>query len=273
MDGSTRLLVVVGDPIAQVRSPRVWSALFEHNRVNAACVPLHVRSGELASCFAGLRAARNIQALIATIPHKPAMLELVDEASVRARQVGAVNAVAFDGHGRTRGDILDGEGLIESLRARGQHVAGRRALIVGAGGVGSAIAFAVADAGAREVCVSDIDGQRADKLAARLTAAGHAARSGAPDASGFELVVNATPMGMRADDPLPFDPLRVAPEAVVADVVVCSGLTPLLHAASARGCFVHPGVYMSDAQVTRMADFFGFGAGDWSAETIATLTT
>jgi shikimate dehydrogenase len=264
LDGSTRLLGVIGDPIEQVRSPQVWSVLFQRNAINAACVPLHVRSADVKLVFGGLRAVSNVQGLIATIPHKPAMLDLVDEASPRARQVGAVNVVAFDAERRARGDILDGQGLVESLRMRGQRLDGRRALIVGAGGVGSAIAFALAGAGVREVTVSDIAVHRAEQLAARLASAGHAARVGAPDPHERDLIVNATPLGMRAHDPLPFDVERLEPEVIVADVVIQSALTPVLTAAQARGCFVHPGIYMSDAQVLTMAEFFGFGPGDWA---------
>jgi shikimate dehydrogenase len=245
VDGSTRLLVVLGDPIAQVRSPAAWTALFAHNGVNAACVPLHVRPADLGAVFAGLRAARNVQAVIATIPHKPAMLELVDEPSARAVQVGSVNAVAFDAERRARGDILDGQG--------------------------SAIAFALAAAGCAEVAVHDIDTPRAERLAARLTHAGYAARSAEPDPRGYDVVVNATPLGMRPADAFAFDVGRLNDDTVVADVVVAQSLTPLLQAARARGCFVHPGVLMSDAQVARMAEFFDFGAGDWSAERIAEL--
>jgi shikimate dehydrogenase len=201
------------------------------------------------------------------------MLDLVDEASPRAGQVGAVNVVAFDAERRARGDILDGEGLVESLRVRGQRLEGRRALIVGAGGVGSAIAFALAGAGVREVTVSDIAVHRADQLAARLESAGYAARVGAPDPHDYDLVVNATPLGMRADDPLPFDVERVDPAAIVADVVIQSALTRVLTAARARGCFVHPGTYMSDAQVLTMAEFFGFGPGDWSPDSLSPSTS
>ena len=241
LDGSTRLLGVLGDPIEQVRAPLAWSALFRRNGVNAACVPLHVRSADLKLVFGGLRAASNVKGFIATIPHKPAMLDLVDEASPRARLVGAVNVVAFDTQRRARGDILDGQGLVESLRERGQRLEGRRALIVGSGGVGSAIAFALVGGGRapdrrfrhrRPAC-------RAAGGAPRVSRPRRARRRARPH--DFDLVVNATPLGMRADDPLPFAVERLDPAAIVADVVIQSAPTRLLKAALARGCFVHPG--------------------------------
>jgi shikimate dehydrogenase len=121
----------------------------------------------------------------------------------------------------------------------------------------------------RDVAVSDVAADRARQLAARLTAAGYAARVSAPEADGFDLVINASPAGMQPGDPLPVDCAGLDPDAIVADVVIHSGLTPLLSAARERGCFVQPGSVMSDHQVTEMATFFGFPAGDWSPKAIA----
>jgi shikimate dehydrogenase len=269
VNGSTRLLGVVGDPIAQVRAPGVWTALSQRNGVNMVCVPLHVRPPDLRALFDGIRAVRNLQGLIITIPHKPAMLRLVEDATDRARQVGAVNVVSIGDDGRTFGDILDGEGLVSGLHAAGQQIEGRRALVVGSGGVGSAIAFAVASAGVRDIAVSDVAPGRARQLASRLTAAGYAARVSAPEANGFDLVINASPAGMQPDDPLPVDCVRLHQDTIVADVVIQAGLTPLLSIAHERGCFVQPGSVMSDHQVARMVEFFGLPSGNWSPEAIA----
>jgi shikimate dehydrogenase len=269
VDGSTRLLGVVGDPIAQVRAPAVWTALFRYNAVNAVCVPMHVPPVALRTFFAGIRSLRNLHGLIVTIPHKPVALGLVDHASPRARQVGAVNVVVVQDDGQTRGDILDGVGFVTALRSRGQQIAGKRALVVGSGGVGSAIAFALAEAGARELAVSDIADSRARGLAARLQTAGFRADVSSPDPAGFELVVNATPLGMRPDDPLPLDCSRLESSAIVGDVVIHAGLTPVLAAARERGCYVQPGTLMTDYQIAGMAEFFGFDQGDWSAEAVA----
>lgn len=271
VDGSTRLLGVVGDPIAQVRAPGVWSGLFRHNAVNAICVPMHVRPSSLSTFFAGIRTLGNLQGLIVTIPYKPVILELLDAVTPRARQVGVVNAVAVEQDGRTLGDTFDGVGFVAGLRAAGKDLAGGRALIVGSGGVGASIAFAVAEAGARDVCVSDVVDDRARALAARLQKAGFGAGVGSPDPGGFDLVVNASPLGMRETDPLPFDCTRLDPAALVADVVISQALTPVLAAASTRGCFVQPGTVMTDYMIASMAEFFGFAPGDWSAEAIARL--
>lgn len=270
IDGSTRLLAVLGDPIAQVGAPAAWTGLFARQGINAVGVPLHVSADALPAMFNGLRELRNLVGLIVTIPHKPAMLDLVDEASARARQVGAVNVVVFRADGAAVGDILDGVGFVNGLHARGQSLDGRRALVVGAGGVGSAIAFALADAGVQAVRVNDALPERAARLAARLRAANVDARAAGPDPAGFDLVVNASPMGMRPDDPLPVDCARLDPSAVVADVVLHATLTPFLVAARQRGCYVQPGTHMMNYQIAHMAAFFGLPDGDWSPEGVST---
>jgi shikimate dehydrogenase len=267
----TRILPVIGDPIGQVRAPTIWNPLFQHNGIDAVCVPMRVPPASLRSFWEGIRGLGNLVGLVVTIPHKPAMLTLLDEASPRARQVGAVNAVVIRPDGRAMGDIFDGIGFVEGLRASGQRVDGRRALIVGSGGVGSAIAFGVAEAGARGVDVSDIVAARSNALSARLGSAGYASSATSSDPAGYDLVVNATPLGMRADDPLPFDCGRLEPAAIVADAVIGASLTPVLQAARDRGCFVQPGAIMTDQQLELYARFFGFEGGDWSAQTIARL--
>jgi shikimate dehydrogenase len=272
LDGHTCILPVIGDPIAQVRAPTVWNPLFQHNGVNAVCVPMRVPPASLHAFWDGMRGLGNLVGLVVTIPHKPSMLSLVDEVSPRARQVGAVNAVAIRDDDRAVGEIFDGIGFVSGLRASGQNVEGRRALIVGSGGVGSAIAFSVAESGARNIDVSDIDQARAHTLSARLCAAGYQSSAMSPDPAGYDLVVNASPLGMGASDPLPFDCARLDPAAIVADAVIGSGLTPVLTAARERGCFVQPGAIMTDQQISLYARFFGFEGGDWSAETIASLT-
>jgi shikimate 5-dehydrogenase len=272
VDGSTRLLGVVGHPIAQVRAPRVWTALFQHNGINAVCIPLHVEPANLQTAFAGLRALRNLAGLVVTIPHKPVIGALLDDLTSRARQTGVVNSIATDAQGRTLGDTFDGVGFVAGLRAAGKEVRGLRGLVVGSGGVGSAIAFALAEAGVRALTVTDLDSTRAAGLARRLGDAGFDAEPGTNDARGYDLVVNATPMGMRPDDPLPFDPAQLDARTLVGDVIISAELTPLLAAARARGCFVQPGSVMTDRMIVHMAEFFAFPRdADWSAETIARL--
>ncbi len=165
--------------------------------------------------------------------------------------------------------MLDGHGFVQALRADDEVIEGRRALVVGAGGVGSAIAFALAEAGAVSVAIADIDTARADELSRRLVERGGvASHVAAAKAKGFDLVVNASPLGMRVSDPLPIDLDGMTADAIVGDVVISRELTPVLKAARALGCHVQPGSAMTDHQGQAMAQFLGLTTGDWSPAAI-----
>ena len=272
VDGSTQILGIVGDPIRQVRAPEIWSALFRANGLNAICVPFHVKPAELEAFLAGLRTVQNLMGLIVTIPHKPAAVLHVNALTDRAQRVQSVNLMRRQADGRWTGDIVDGVGFVKGLLSSGQRVEGRRALVVGSGGVGTAIAFAIAEAKAASVHVADIAADRASNLARRLEAAGTPSGTSTATAKGFDLVVNASPIGMKADDPLPIDCTDLASDAIVGDVVVHPQITPLLAEARRRGCHVQPGTVMMDHQLTAMGEFLGFPDGDYSPEAVARLT-
>jgi shikimate dehydrogenase len=263
VDGSTRILGIVGHPIAQVRAPQVSSAMFRLHRLDFICIPLHVLPEDLATFFRGACTLRNLSGLIVTIPHKPAAADYVDALTPRARLVRSVNYIAIAEDGRWTGDIIDGLGFVNNLRSHGVELKGKRALLVGAGGVGGAIAFAVAEAGVAELAVYDKDERRARDIADRVAATGTRARFGDPDPAGFEIVINATPIGMRPQDPLPIDAARIERGAVVADVIVEP--TRLLEAARARGCRTFMGDGMMDHQLELMAVHLGLGNLDFSA--------
>ncbi|MTV19120.1 MULTISPECIES: shikimate dehydrogenase [Bradyrhizobium] len=272
VDGSTQILGIVGDPIQQVRAPEVWSALFRANGFNAVCVPLHVRPAELEVFLTGLRTIQNLAGLIVTIPHKLAAVHFADILTERARRVQSVNVMRRDNDGRWCGDILDGIGFVNGLLGGGQRVEGRRALVVGSGGAGTAIAFAIAEAKAACVHVSDIAADRASALASRLRGAGISSGISAASARGYDLVVNASPIGMKPDDPISIDCTDLAHHALVADVVVHPPMTPLLATARARGCHVQPGTVMMDNQLTAMREFLGFPEGDYSPAAVARVS-
>ena len=189
----------------------------------------------------------------------------------RSRLAQSVNVVAFRPDGRWLGDTVDGTGFVDNLRTGGDDPRGKRTLLVGAGGVGTAIAFALADAGVGEFVLYDIDERRASDVVSRLRAAGYAAATGAPDPAGFELVVNATPAGMRDDDPVPIDVERIDPGTVVADVIVEP--TRFTRLAEERGCRVHVGSGMMNHQLAPMAERLGYGHLDWSAASVTRIAT
>jgi shikimate dehydrogenase len=253
IDGNTRLFAILGDPIAQVRAPSVLNPIFAARGLNAVLVPIEVPRQGFDALMAGFKAARNWDGLVITVPHKVAVMRHLDLMGPQTARVGSANLVRREADGRLCGDITDGLGLVNAMRAKGGEPNGRSALVVGSGGVGAAIAGALLEAGAKVTLTDSVAG-KAEELAARL-----GATAGKPDPRGHQLVINATPLGMRADDPLPVDASLLTSDQFVADVVTKPPLTPLLKAAQARGCRTSDGVEMVDGHAALMADFLTAG--------------
>lgn len=257
--GSTRVYAIVGDPIAQVGSPRVFNTLFRENGVPAVLVPLHVDAADLEEAVRGFRGLKNLDGIIVTVPHKLAAARLVDRLGDAARRIGAVNAIRRDDDGAFVGENFDGKGCVIGLKKSGYEIAGRSALVVGAGGAGAAVAHAFADEGVSQITIFDVDGERAARLADSLRDARPDldVALGDADPRGFGLVANCSPLGMRPEDPYPVDPDRLAPETLVVDVILKPRISPFLEAAQARGCRTQAGYRMLEGQAEAVARFFG----------------
>lgn len=257
--GKTRVYGIVADPIGHVRTPQALNAVMRERGVDGVLVPFHVSAADLATFFGGARTLRNLGGLIVTVPHKSAALPLCDEASERARLIGAVNAVRREPDGRLVGEMFDGLGFVAGLRQAGIEPRGMRAYLAGAGGAASAIAFALAEAGVSRLTIANRTRARAEELGERLSRACPAlpVEIGTPDPAGHDLVVNATSLGLREGDPLPLDGDALAPGMIVAEVIMQPETTPLLAAARARGCQVQYGGPMLSCQLALMADFLG----------------
>src|SRR5437762_9452524 len=191
--GTTRLYGLVGDPLTTAKSPELLNRLFIEQRADAVCIPFQVEADDLSAFVTGARAMKNLSGVLVTMPHKQRMLSFVDELHPTARQVGALNVIRCDADGRWVGAIFDGLGCVLGMQWEGNHPANKSVLLIGAGGAGRAIAFAVASAGASKLNIADIDERRAGDLAASVAAETRCnARSGPPDPHGFEVVINAT---------------------------------------------------------------------------------
>jgi len=255
--GRSRLYAIIGDPIEQVKSPEILNPIMAAAGGAGILVPVRLAPERLAEGVRGLQAIGNLDGIIVTVPHKMRMLDLVDEVLVTGRRVGAINAARRDPDGRWVGDNFDGKGFVAGLRRHGHDPEGKRTLLVGAGGAGSAVGFGLAEAGAAPLTVYDVDRAKAERLARGIAAAFPRAGAtvGPADAAGCALVVNATPLGMAPDDPLPIDPAGFAPGMVVADVVILAHDTKLLAAARGRGCAVVGGRAMTEGQAQELARF------------------
>lgn len=259
IDGTSRVYTIIGDPIAQVGSPTVFNTLFREAGFKAALVPFHVEPAALGQAMQGFRALRNLDGIIVTVPHKVAILPFLDELGPNAARIGAVNAIRREPDGRLLGENFDGKGCVIGLERQGHDLTGRKALVVGAGGAGSAVAHALADAGVAAMTVFDVDGKRRDALVESLNRARPDldAQGGDPDPTGHDLVVNCSPVGMHADDPYPIDPERLVSGSIVVDVILKPRVSRFLEAAEKAGCAIQPGYRMLEGQAEAIATFFG----------------
>jgi shikimate dehydrogenase len=257
--GQATIYAILGDPIAHVRTPMVFNALFEQQQRDAVLIPLRVPAGGLDAALDGLRAMDNVGGFVVTGPHKTTAARRCDALEDAARLAGAVNTIRREPDSRLVGTLFDGLGFVAGLRAQGHEPRGKRVYLAGAGGAGTALAFALADAGAAHLTIHNRDRAKAQDLARRVAAAYPSVTTevGTSDPIDHDMAVNATALGLEPTDPLPFDALRVTPDMLIAEVIMKPEITALLRAAQARGCATHQGKHMLDNQVGLMAAFWG----------------
>jgi len=260
ISGKTRILFILGDPVAHIIGSALLNEHFAERSIDAAVSPLHVAPANLPNVLATLRILRNVAGFGVTIPHKIAVLDLLDTVGERGRMVGAVNFVRRNPDGTLHGDNVDGLGFVGGLIAAGVRIRGARVLQAGAGGAGRAIAFAMAEAGAAELTIVNRSTDKARDLAAAVGRAYPACRTvvGDHDASICDIAINTTSLGMKNGDGLPLDASSLPPEAIAAEVVMTPEVTPFLAAAMARGCRTVPGKAMLLAQLRAASDLVGF---------------
>ena len=261
ISGKTTLIAHLGYPTEAFKAPMIYNPWFDSRGIDAAVIPMGVKPEDYAQTLPQVFKFTNLRGALVTMPHKVATMSLVDEVTPTARIAGAANAILLRPDGSLLGDQFDGAGFVRGVERKGFPLAGKRVLVSGCGGVGSAIAASLAAAGVSEMMLFDSYGTSAESLAARLREHYAALRvtTGSNDPEGFDLVVNATPLGMKDDDPLPFDIARIAPTTFVGEVVMKQTVTPLLKAAQAKGCPVQVDTDMLFEMIPAYLEFFGFG--------------
>lgn len=257
--GKTRVFFMVADPIDQVRTPEIFNKVLPLCGIDAVMVPLKVAPEHLVETVRALFRSETTAGMVLSIPHKTGAAELVDSRSKIAATANAVNAIRRNADGQLEGELFDGIGFVKSLERYNMPYAGKRILIIGAGGAGSAIATTLAASQPEHLAVYDPDMVKArqvtDAIQKHFEVSAAAAISNDP--SGFDLVINASPLGLKTDDPLPLPAHQLDPGARVCDILMKNQPTPLLQAAMKKGHAVQPGFDMLILQTPLFLDFFG----------------
>ena len=259
IDGHTRLIAHIGHPTHTFKSPMIYNPDFEAAGINAVVVPMDCTVQHFEALLKAVFSLGNIVGALITMPHKVSVVGLLDQVTATVRVAGACNAVRRTPDGRLEGDMFDGAGFVRGIVRKGFDPAGRRALVVGSGGVGGAIAASLAGAGIGAITLFDVNALASAPLAARLRAQYPAidVDTGHNDPAGFDLVVNASPLGMNDGDPLPIDVARLSADTFVGEVVMKDETTAFLAATQARGCRTQVGTDMLFEQIPAYLEFFG----------------
>ena len=260
ISGKTTLIAHIGYPTHSFKAPMIYNPYFEKEGIDAIVMPMGVKAEDFAQSFRQIFRFTNIRGALITMPHKVAVVSLLDEVTPAVKVAGSCNAVLLREDGTLLGDMFDGAGFTRGVERKGRKLKGTKVLVVGTGGVGSAIAASLAGAGVGTMGLYDVNTESAEGLARRLRE-NHpnlTVTTGSNDPTGYDVVVNATPLGMNAGDPMPMDMSKIAPTTFVGEVVMKKEMTAFLEAADARGCQYQIGTDMLFEQIPAYLEFFGF---------------
>ncbi len=255
--GRTRLYAIIGDPIAQVRSPEIYTERFAAMGIDAVLVPMHVPAERFDALVPALLALGNLDGLIVTVPFKQRMMHFAARLGATGQTVGAVNALRREADGSWTGDMFDGLGFVRGAERKGERLRGRHVALFGAGGVGSAIACALAEAGVASIDLIDTEPQKAEALLARLTRAFSACTFATATGvrNEIDMIVNASPVGMKDDDALPGPIGPLDRETLIGDVVIRETPTPLIQLAMRSNCPWVDGRDLFTGQIEALSTF------------------
>jgi shikimate dehydrogenase len=259
INARTQLLLLLGHPVAQTVTPGFLNPIFQATGVNMAIVPMDLPPAQFVEGLSLIRHAPNIHGALLTVPHKLPAFQYIDKPSARSSALKLVNVVRRDPVSRLLiGDALDGQGFCGALSAHGLSIRDRRLLIVGCGGAGGASAWDALTQGAAVVALMDVQPERVQMLYEILAQHFGAKRvcCVAQAAGEWDVVLNTSPVGMHAQDPLP-TPL----EGLPAHVVLVDAITPVqpsrwLSLGQKRGYRTVNGHQFTASQMLAIARFF-----------------
>ena len=262
ISGTTKLFVIFAHPAQQVRAPTLFNKKFEELRIDSVMIPIDVPPSHLKDCVYSMRGIKNLRGGVVTIPHKVEIAKLCDKLGVGGKATGAVNAIRFEEDGILHGDNFDGIGFVAGLKDYGHLLKDKKILIVGAGGASRALAVELISEPIKSLNITNRSFEKAKKVvqtikSVRQTNKINAIEKKHIDYAEYDFVINATSLGMKSDDSLPFPIISLRPDCVVCDIIMKPQETKLLSAAKRSGIKVHYGKHMLDYQVSFIADFLG----------------
>jgi len=259
VDAGYDVYVMIGNPVAQAKTPQIFNEFCRENGIKSTMVPMLIRDdNELNSFLSFVRETGAVNGFVSTVPHKIRIWDLIGDCSKTASLLKAVNSVRKSKNGDLYGAMFDGKGFIRALHKNKFVPKDKRAIIIGSGAAGRAIALELFAAGISDLAVVDPDPEQFQIWKDITPSLGRTIEECAlcPDLSAFDLVVNASPLGMRSDDPLPGPIETLGPGTMVADTVTIGKPTAFLSLARSRGCMIQTGEEMAFGHLGCILDFF-----------------
>lgn len=249
ISGKTKIYGIFGHPVEHTFSPGMHNSAFDKLKMDACYVPFPVHPDQLADAVRAIMPL-HLNGLNITVPHKERIIPFLDALSEEAKLIGAVNTIEIRESGLT-GHNTDGRGFLRSLREQARFdPKGKKFLFIGSGGAARAVGFSLALAGASTIRFRDLDQRKAEALARDIRDKTGAdvlsiAREALPAAAvEADCIINATPLGLKKNDPLPLDAELIEDRHLVCDLVYNPPMTPLLKAAKRRQAGILPGLGM-----------------------------
>ncbi len=257
INGATEVMAIIADPVYQASTPGLANTVLADKNLNQILVPFHVKTEGLSDVINSLRHINNFVGAVVSMPHKTAIINLLDDLTTEAKQVGACNVIRRNADGKLIGTMLDGEGFVVGLLNKGHSVKGKNIFLIGAGGAASGIAFAVAKHGANRLIIFNRTKSKAENLISNIKVVFPELKIQYSDkiSNDDQIIINGTSIGMMENDGLPISLSNISESCIVAEVVITPELTTFLNEAKKKNCLIHKGKPMLEGQIKLMLDF------------------
>ena len=262
MLGSTKIYGCIADPIDHVKAPTIFTTIFQEKNIDAVLVPIHTNGDNLEYVINALKLIKNFAGMTVTIPHKTAVANLCDHLESDAKFTQSVNWIKFDNERKLIGNNFDGKGFTTGFKLQNYLLKNKRVCIFGAGGAAVSIAYSIAKEGIKSLKIVNRDISKAMDLMAKIKITSkdvHVKVEGHEDKYSLndcDIIINATSLGLKKNDKLPFDVQKSSTDSIIADIIMQPEETELLKQAKTLGRSIHYGKYMIESQIDLVGKFF-----------------
>ena len=261
MLGTTKIYGCIADPIDHVKAPTIFTSIFKEKKIDAVMVPIHINKDNLPNVITSLKKIKNFEGMTVTIPHKTSITNLCDHLEQDAQFTQSVNWIKFDKDRKLIGNNFDGQGFVAGFLGQNFLIKNKNVCIYGAGGAAVSIACSLAKQKIKSLQIINRNFAKANELIKKIKVIDKNLFVKATEykddnlLNDYDIIINATSLGLHKDDKPPFDVSNTSPNSVIADIIMQPLETELLKKAKNLGRPVHYGKYMIESQIDLVGNF------------------